>query len=114
MNLTNLKRLVVVEGLSSSGKTTLLLDVCSKLKQKYSATLPIVDMQVNSKGDRHLVIKAKAGRLTAVCTPGDDANWIVRSFALAEKYGCEVLVCAKNVPARHSTTPLARIALLGS
>ena len=110
MNLIKLKQVVVVEGVSNSGKTTLLLDVCSKLKRAYSATPPIVDMHVNSKGDRHLVMNAKAGRLTAVCTPGDDANWIVKSFALAEKYGCEVLVCAKNVPARPCTTPMARIA----
>ncbi len=108
VNLTKLKRLIVVEGVPNSGKTTLLLDVCLKLGQAYST--PIVSKSVNPKGDCHFVIKARAGRLTAVCTPGDDANWIVKSFALAERYGCEVLVCAKNVPVRPNTTPMAQIA----
>ncbi len=94
MNLVNLKRLIVVEGVSNSGKTTILNEVSAQLKQRYPNRTPLLDNLVNKCGDRYLVMHAKGNRLTAVCTPGDDANWIVRSFSLAEQYHCEVLVCA--------------------
>lgn len=114
MKLSNLKRLIILKGDSNSGKTTTLNDVYDTLKAKFPQNTPIVDKVFKSnKGspdDHLLVMKGKAGRLTAIHTAGDDANRVVRSFGIAEHFNCEVLVMAVSVPVRQSTIPLAEIA----
>lgn len=114
MQLTNLKRLIVLKGVKNSGKTTTLNDVYNTLKVTFPQNTPIVDKVFKSNNgspdDHLLVMRGRAGRLTAIHTAGDDANLIVRSFRAAERYGCEVLVMAVSVPVRQSTIPLAEIA----
>ena len=107
MNLNRLKRVIVVEGLSNSGKTAILNDVSSRLKALYPQTTPLLDIHYKC-GDSYLVMRARGNRLTAVCTPGDDANWIVKSFSLAEQFQCEVLVCAvSNKSATKTGFPIS-------
>ena len=112
MNLTNLKRLIVLEGDSNSGKTTTLNDVYNKLKTAFPQSTPLYEKTFKSGSlkDHLLVMTGKAGRLTAIHTSGDDANRVVRSFAVAEKFKCEVLVMAVTKPKRTSTLPIAEIA----
>ena len=110
MNLPFLKRIICVQGYRNSGKSTLLNHLCSSARKKFSAS-SLIDHKTFSNGvDQHLVFRATNGRVTAICTPGDDANWIVRSFTVAQQYKCEVLVLAVSIPARHSSIAFAKIA----
>lgn len=107
MNLSCLKRLIVVEGVSNSGKTAILNYVSSQLKAFYPKRTPLLDVHYKC-GDGYLVMRAKGNRLTAVCTAGDDANWIVKSFSLAEQFHCEVLICAvSNKSATKTGLPIS-------
>lgn len=114
MQLTNLKRLIVLKGFSNSGKTTTLNAVYNKLKATFPQNTPIVDKVFKSNNgspdDHLLVMRGNAGRLTAIHTAGDDANRVVRSFGIAEQRNCEVLVMAVSIPKRQSTIHLAEIA----
>lgn len=115
MNLINLKRLIVVEGDPNTGKSSILNAVCAQLINAYPQNTPSLDITFTSRLERYLVMTAKGGRLTAVCTPGDDANWVVNSFHLADQYKCEVLVCAlsdckRRNPRLTATRPTAKLA----
>ena len=114
MKLGNLKRLLVVRGATSSGKTAILNKIYADLKIAYPNNVPLIDNAIfNNKtkvDDHQLVMKGVSGRMTAVCTLGDDANWIVKAFELAERFSCEVLVMAVSIPARATTVPIAQIA----
>ena len=107
MNFSSLKRVVVVEGKTSSGKTAILMDVCSKLKAVNPASIPICEERVGND-DCRLVMVGVGSRMTAVSTAGDDANCIMKSFMLAEVHRCEVLVMAVSEPAQSRTYPLAK------
>lgn len=109
MNLSNLKKLIVLEGVGNSGKTTTLNEIYKQLKKTFPQNAPIVDDAFKSN-DHLLVMRGKAGRLTALHTAGDDANRVVRSFGTAERQKCEVLVLAVSIPVGQSTIPLAKIA----
>jgi hypothetical protein len=108
MNLPFLKRIICVEGQRNSGKSTLLNHLCSSARKKFSASPLIYHKTFNNGADQHLVFRATKGRVTAICTPGDDANWIVRSFAVAQQHKCEVLVLAVSIPVRRSSIALAK------
>lgn len=107
MNLSSLKRLIVVEGKTSSGKTAILMDVCRKLKAANPTSIPKYEERVGND-DCRLVMVGAGGRMTAVSTAGDDANCIMKSFILAELHQCEVLVMAVSEPAQSQTYPLAK------
>lgn len=109
MNLSNLKKLIVLEGVGNSGKTTTLNMIYHQLKSSFPQNALIVDDAFKPK-DHLLVMRGKAGQLTALHTAGDDANRIVRSFGTAESQKCEILVMAVSIPMRQSTIPLAKIA----
>ena len=109
MNLSNLKRLIVLEGFGNSGKTTTLNQVYNKLKHSFPQNRPLIDETFKSN-DHLLVMRGKSGRLTAIHTAGDSANSVVKSFGIAEKQQCEVLVMAVSIPVKPSTIPLAKIA----
>lgn len=109
MQLAHLKRLIVLEGVSNSGKTTTLNEVYNMLTTTFPQNPHIVD-EARNPDDHLLVMRGRAGRLTALHTAGDDANLIVRSFRAAECHGCEGLVMAVSTPVRSSTIPLAKIA----
>ena len=105
MVLTKLKQIIVLSGRPNSGKTAILNALCDKvLVSKFmTAHNPAEQESGRSRtGDQRFTAQYHGNKL-AICTAGDTADHIFKSFLYAEKWNVEVLVLALSIPPRSSS-----------
>ena len=105
MVLTKLKKVIVLSGRPNSGKTAILNDLCDKvLASKLMTAHNPAEQELgrNKTGDQRFTAQYRGNKL-AICTAGDTADHIFKSFLYAEKWNAEVLVLALSIPPRTSS-----------
>ena len=104
---TKQKRVIVLQGIHDSGKTTTLLLLIQLLLGTEGSSLleedfgdknpedeaPKMEGPKDPNGDRRVLISYQ-GKKVYVATPGDHAADIWKSIALSEIRGCDILVTA--------------------
>ena len=86
MNLSKLKKLIVLSGCPDSGKSTILKELCKIVDSSPLMTAKDPKEQEVANVDQRYAATFK-GRKLAIVTGGDDADAIVKAFILNSSVG---------------------------
>lgn len=103
MNLSNLKKVIVLSGCPDSGKTTILKELCRQVDSSSHMTAKNPNEQEGSNGDQRYASTYK-GQKIAIVTAGDNADLIFKAFLYAEKVKASILVMALSIHSKGYKT----------
>ena len=103
MNLSNIKKLIVLSGCPNSGKSTILKKLCKQVDSSPHMTAKDPKEQEVANVDWRYAVTFKRRKL-AIVTGGDDADAIFKAFMYAEEVRATILVMALSIHSRGYRT----------